>query len=74
MIMCLNLFCCEVHKANIVTLLYRNSTVRFVATKPVVEKAAPQTVLLDSGKQTCLAADHQCETIGRLPLLQDPIL
>ena len=47
------------------------STIRFVSTKRIVEKVAPQTVLLNSGEERGLVADSRSETKGRSPLLQD---
>ena len=49
----------------------RLSTIRFVSTKRIVEKVAPQTVLLNSGEERGLVADSRSETKGRSPLLQD---
>ena len=49
----------------------RLSTIRFVSTKRIVEKVAPQTVLLNSGEVRGLVADSRSETKGRSPLLQD---
>ena len=40
------------------------------ATKRIVEKVAPQTVLLNSGEERGLVADSRSETKGRSPLLQ----
>ena len=37
----------------------------------IVEKVAPQTVLLNSGEERGLVADSRSETKGRSPLLQD---
>ena len=46
----------------------RLSTIRFVSTKRIVEKVAPQTVLLNSGEERGLVADSRSETT-RSPLL-----
>ena len=49
----------------------RLSTIRFMSTKRIVEKVAPQTVLLNSGEERGLDADSRSETKGRSVLFWD---